>query len=99
LTIRTQGTKSNRCGIGARIVVKTEGMQRAFEVRASDSYLSSNDLRVHVGLAEKSAADLEIHWPSGQIDKHSSVAANDFYLAKEGTGLVPDPYMKVRTAR
>ena len=94
LMIRAEGVKSNRCGIGARIVVKTEGMLRAFEVRASDSFLSSNDLRTHIGLGELKTADIEIYWPSGQVDKHPGVAANQFYLAKEGHSLRPDPFIK-----
>jgi hypothetical protein len=94
LMIRTEGVKSNRCGIGARLVVKREGMVRAFEVRASDSFLSSNDLRTHIGLAGLKSADIEIIWPSGLVDKHPGVAANQFYLAKEGHPLSPDPYIK-----
>ncbi len=94
LVIRTEGVKSNRCGIGSRILVKTEGMQRAFEVRASDSYLSSNDLRAHIGLAELTTADIEIYWPSGRVDRHPKVSANRFYLAKEGSALEADPWVK-----
>lgn len=94
LVIRTEGVKSNRCGFGARILVKTDGLQRAFEVRASDSYLSSNDPRAHMGLGELTVADIEIYWPSGRVDKHSKVAGKGFYLAKEGDSLKPDPYIK-----
>jgi enediyne biosynthesis protein E4 len=94
LMIRAEGVKSNRSGIGARILVKTEGMQRAFEVRASDSYLSSNDLRAHIGLGELTTADIDIYWPSGQVDRHLKIAANRFYLAREGSPLKPDPYIK-----
>ena len=37
---------------------------------------------------------LEIRWPSGQVDKHPKVAANRFYLAREGDALQPDPFVK-----
>jgi hypothetical protein len=94
LMIRAEGVKSNRSGIGARMLVKTEGIQRAFEVRASDSYLSSNDLRAHIGLGELTTADIEIYWPSGQVDKHLKIAAKRFYLAREGSPLKPDPYIR-----
>ena len=92
--IELEGVKSNRCGIGARILATADGVRQSFEVRGSDSYLSSNDLRVHVGLADAKEADLEIHWPSGQVDKHPKVAANRFYLAREGDALQPDPFVK-----
>ena len=94
ITVRTEGVKSNRCGIGARILAAADGVRQSFEVRGSDSYLSSNDLRVHIGLADSKAADLEIHWPSGQVDKYPGVAANKFYLAREGDSLKPDPRVK-----
>jgi hypothetical protein len=94
ITIRTEGVKSNRCGIGARILATADGVHQSFEVRGSDSYLSSNDLRVHVGLSESKQADIEIHWPSGQVDRYPAVSANKFYLAREGDSLKPDPRVK-----
>ncbi len=90
-TIRTQGVESNRDGIGAKILVETAAGRRAFEVRGSDSYLSSNDMRVHVGLGESASADIEIRWPSGRRDCHEAVAAGKFYLAVEGHSLEVDP--------
>ena len=71
-------------------------MPQVFEVRESGSFLSSNDLRVHIGLADSTEADIEIRWPSGQIDKYAKVAANQFYLALEGNWLKPDPLVSVR---
>lgn len=94
IAIRTEGLKSNRCGIGARILANAGGVRQAFEVRGSDSYLSSNDLRTHIGLGESTETELEIHWPSGQVDKYSNVTANRFYLAREGDSLKPDPLVK-----
>ncbi len=90
-TIRTQGVESNRDGIGTKILVETGGARRAFEVRGSDSYLSGNDLRVHVGLGENTSADVEIRWPSGRRDRHEAVSANKFYLAVEGQSFDVDP--------
>ncbi len=94
ITIRTEGVKSNRCGFGARILATAGGMQQAYEVRSSGSFLSGNDVRVHIGLAKAPEAEIEIHWPSGQIDKYSHVAANQFYLAREGDSLKPDPFVQ-----
>jgi hypothetical protein len=86
--------KSNRAGIGARVVVRAGKARQIFEVRASDSYLSSNDLRVHAGLDQEKVADVEIRWPSGQLDRHSQVVANHHYWAKEGGELLVDPRCK-----
>jgi hypothetical protein len=94
ITIRTQGVKSNRPGIGARITSTAGGTKQVFEVRGSGSFLSSSDLRVHVGLEKSKETDIEIRWPSGQVDRYSKVAANQFYLALEGNWLKPDPFLK-----
>jgi enediyne biosynthesis protein E4 len=60
------GTKSNRTGIGARIVVTNAfGHKRVFDVTTAGSYLSSSDPRVIVGLGTAtSVRSVEIHWPS-----------------------------------
>ena len=71
ITIRTEGVKSNRAGLGAKVKVSGGGITRHFEVRGSDSYLSSNDLRVHVGMGNLEEGDVEIRWPSGRVDKQS----------------------------
>ena len=91
IAIRALGVDSSRDGIGAKMLVESGGLRRGFEVRASDSYLSSNDVRVHVGLGAAISADIEIQWPSGQRDRYESVTANRFYLAVEGQSLDVDP--------
>jgi hypothetical protein len=94
VTIRTEGVKSNRPGFGARIISNSGGVKQYFEVRSSGSFLSGNDVRVHIGLADARETDLEIDWPSGQVDRYAKVAANQFYLAREGSWLKPDPFLK-----
>jgi enediyne biosynthesis protein E4 len=97
LTIRAEGVKSNRSGIGARIAVTAGGKRRIFDVRSSESYLSSNDLRVQIGMANLPQADtIEIRWPSGQVDRYQNVPVDKFYLAREGNWLKPDPQIAPR---
>jgi hypothetical protein len=92
LVVRTEGVRSNRSGIGARITVTTAGKRRIFDVRGSESYLSGNDLRVHIGMGDEQRADgVEIRWPSRQVDRYTNVPVDTFYLAREGSGLGPDP--------
>jgi hypothetical protein len=55
------------------------------EVRSGSSYISQSDLRVHFGLGQAEKADLEIHWPSGTVDKLPGVKANQVVTAKEGS--------------
>ena len=77
--------KSNRSGIGARIYCTPEGGHRQMdEVRSGGGYISQNDLRVHFGLGAARKADLEIHWPSGQVDRRKGVKANQVVAMVEG---------------
>jgi hypothetical protein len=97
IKIRTVGVKSNRTGIGARLkVVAQTGtpvlnakpsspLIQIDEVRSCNSYFSANDLRLHFGLGEAKKVDLlEIHWPSGAVDKLTNLDVNCLYVIEEG---------------
>ncbi len=86
LKVKAVGVKSNRSGIGARVYCTTEGDHRQMdEVRSGGSYISQNDLRIHFGLGKAEKAELEIHWPSGLVDKLPGVRANQILIVKEGS--------------
>ena len=79
------GVKSNRSGIGARVFCAGEGGHRQMnEVRSGGSYISQSDLRLHFGLGSATKADIEVHWPSGQVDKLPGVAADQVITVTEG---------------
>jgi hypothetical protein len=95
IKIRTIGAKSNRSGIGARLICtthppgETKPHQQIDEVRSGGSYISQNDLRIHFGLGKVEKVDvLEIRWPSGQVDTLKDVKANQLIYVKEGAGIV-----------
>jgi hypothetical protein len=93
IRVKTIGVKSNRSGIGARIYCTSAGADGAphrqlDEVRSGSSYISQSDLRVHFGLGKAAAADIEVHWPSGAVDRLSNVKANQVVVIKEGTAPV-----------
>lgn len=84
------GTKSNRLALNARIKIVAGGMIQAQEIHSGGSYLSQNDLRVHFGLgAAEKISSVEIHWPSGKVEKLGELAADHFYSVLEGEGIVP----------
>jgi enediyne biosynthesis protein E4 len=94
IKIRTIGTKSNRSGIGARLICtthpsgETKPHQQIDEVRSGGSYISQSDLRIHFGLGKADKVDvLEIRWPSGHIDTVKDVKANQLIFVKEGEGI------------
>jgi hypothetical protein len=88
ITIKTVGVKSNRSGIGARIVCTTGDHHQMDEVRSGGSYISQSDLRVHFGLGAAKTADLEIRWPSGTVDRIAGVKANQVLVVREGSAPV-----------
>ncbi len=85
LKVKAIGVKSNRSGIGARIYCTPQGGRRLMdEVRSGSGFISQNDLRVHFGLGKAGQADLEIQWPSGQVDRVQGVKANQVVTVTEG---------------
>ena len=88
IKIKLEGVKSNRSAIGARVLVRYGAKTQAQEVLSQSSYYSSNDPRLHFGLGPERLADVEVHWPSGSVEKFRSVAANQLMTIKEGSGVV-----------
>jgi hypothetical protein len=86
ITLKLIGSKSNRDGIGAMVTVTTPGMSRRTLVHSGSSYLSQSDLRPHFGLGKETKADVLIRWPSGTVDRISSVAADKIWTVREGAG-------------
>ena len=78
-----EGTRSNRSAIGARVHVRSAGGAQHGEVRGGGSYLSQHDLRIHFGLAGDDFADLEIHWPSGAVQRMERVQAGRVLEVRE----------------
>jgi len=95
IEIRTQGTKSNRDGIGARISVKAGSRTMVDEVRSGSSYISNNDMRVHFGLGAVSHVDwVQIRWPSGLTERYANLSADTIHTLKEGGGVAVEADVK-----
>ena len=87
LVMTLVGTVSNRSAIGARIKVVTGDVAQLREVQGGGSYISQNDLRVHVGLGAAAAADrIEVRWPNGREERWLAVKANRLLTLTEGQG-------------
>ena len=88
ITVRLEGTASNRDAIGAHVTIEAGGTRQVAEVRSGGSYLSNNDVRVHFGLGDRTKVDrLQIRWPNGRIETSTDLMSNQFYVAREGSGL------------
>ena len=100
ILVKTVGTRSNRDGIGAEIKVVSGALTQYDTVRSGGSYLSSSDLRVHIGLGPATKVDrLEVRWPSGQTDVVRDSPADRILTVREGQGLVESrPYQRTTDA-
>jgi hypothetical protein len=76
IQLRLVGTRSNRSAIGAQVHCKTASRTQMRCVNSSVGYASSSDLTVHFGLGEEREAEIEIHWPSGKVQKLEKTAAD-----------------------
>jgi hypothetical protein len=85
--LRTIGTKSNRDGIGARLMVKVGARTFVDEVRSGSSYNSNHDMRVHFGLGSVAKVDyVDVRWPSGLMERFSDIPVEKISTLKEGGG-------------
>ncbi|HVH70249.1 MAG TPA: CRTAC1 family protein [Candidatus Dormibacteraeota bacterium] len=88
LRLKLIGTKSNRDGIGATVKLTSGGETQTEMLRSGSSYLSASELALTFGLGQRDKADsIEIRWPSGQLDRLSSVPAGTTTTVTEGKGI------------
>jgi hypothetical protein len=85
LIVNTVGSSSNRDGIGAQVrLVSESGAEQHGFVSTASSYLSASDKRLHFGLGDdKSVRVIEIHWPSGTLQKLENIKANQVLTVRE----------------
>ncbi|MGA8529104.1 MAG: CRTAC1 family protein, partial [Acidobacteriaceae bacterium] len=82
------GPKSPRDAVGATVYLTAGGLRQRGDVLSGGSYLSSNDPRVHFGVGDATAVSLvEIHWPSGSVEKLKLPGVDRIYTITEGRGI------------
>jgi enediyne biosynthesis protein E4 len=84
LTLRLDGARPNRFGIGARVTVTAGWRTQVAEVHAGHSYASTSDPRLHFGLGSAARADrIIIRWPGGGISTLTGVAVDREVVVKQ----------------
>ena len=84
-----EGTTCNRLALNARVKVTAGDLVQTGELISGGSYLSQNDLRLHFGLGSHANIDrAEVMWPDGKTEMLSHLAADRFYVIREGQGIV-----------
>lgn len=102
IKVRLRGVKSNRSGIGSRVIVTAKTtldagapLVQIEELRSGGSYFSQNDPRIHFGLEHATKVDmLEIRWLSGQIDQIKNLDVNRLYVVEEGGKILKSDPLK-----
>jgi hypothetical protein len=85
LNVKLEGTVSNRDAVGARVTITGPWGTMIREVHAGESYGITNSFVCHFGLgANTEVTSMLIHWPSGQEDTYSNIAANQTLTYVEG---------------
>jgi enediyne biosynthesis protein E4 len=85
ITIRLEGTTSNRDAVGARVTVAAGGRRQVADRFGGGSYQSASDPRLHFGLGTAKRVDaVEVRWPSGRVDRYQGLPADAAYLIREG---------------
>lgn len=82
--LRLKGTKSNRFGIGASVMLQSSSGRQIRQLMPMTGYLSSNDPLVHFGLgAADEIKSMIIRWPSGVRQVFQDLAADGLYTITE----------------
>jgi hypothetical protein len=85
LKVTLRGTKSNRQGVGARLVAVVNGQQLVREMYPQNSYRSQMPSIVHFGLGDRDRVErLTIRWPSGAEQVLTDVAGDRHVVVEEG---------------
>lgn len=92
LTVSLRGDKSNRRGIGAKLVAEVGGRKVVRELFPANSFASQTPPQVLFGLAKDTKVDkLTIRWPSGKEQVLTDLAADRHVVideSKEGADAV-----------
>ena len=85
LTLRLEGKSSNRDAVGARVTIVAGNRRQVAWRFGGGSYQSASDPRLHIGLGAAARVDeMEVAWPSGDVDRFGPLAADTGYLVREG---------------
>ena len=89
ISFQLEGVKCNRLALNARIRATAGDLVQLGEVISGGSYLSQHDLRIHFGLGAHERLDkAEVLWPNGEKETLINLAADRFYVVREGQGVV-----------
>jgi len=87
IKVNLVGVQSNLRGIGARVTVRTAGLNR-FQLNnggGGGDYASQGSEPLHFGIGSARKATITVRWPSGTVDTVNGVHANQTITIVEGS--------------
>jgi hypothetical protein len=88
VSFQLAGVECNRLALNARVRVTAGDLVQLGELISGGGYLSQNDLRLHFGLGSHEIIDqAEVLWPDGKKETLTHLAADRFYVVREGQGV------------
>ena len=86
LQIQLRGTKTNRDGVGAHVIVKAGDLMLIDEVHSGRGYQSHYGTRLYFGLGQAKQIDrIEVRWIGGGTDVFQNVSTNQRITLVEGS--------------
>ena len=80
-----------RDATGASVFLTTGKVTQRADVLSGGSFASSNDPRLHFGLAAATAIDsLVVHWPGGKVEKFAVPMVDRIFTIEEEKGKTPN---------
>ena len=92
------GTTSNIDAVGAKVTIYGPWGKQVREVRAGESYGTSNSMQLHFGIGANTMVDsARIDWPSHQVTSYINLQADQFVTVIEGgcnisNNVIPGPH-------
>ena len=88
LEVNLKATRGHPSAIGARVIARVGGRQIVRECYPQNALRSQAPLAIHLGLGESETVDeLEIHWPSGQVETFRELAGDRRITVTQGQPL------------
>ena len=89
ISLRLQGTKSNRSALGATVHIDSAQGKQWNTVRSGGSYCSQSDLALTFGLGHDAIVKaIDIDWPSGTRQHFNNIPSNQNLRIDESKGVI-----------
>jgi hypothetical protein len=89
ISVRLNGTRSNRSALGAVVRVESALGKQWRTVHSGSSYCSQSDLALTFGLGrDRTISALRIEWPSGARQQFTNLDVNQFLAIDESRGIL-----------